>query len=59
MADFSAFPVMAVSLYVPLRQGTLKVAWDESTVNVIAQSFTVDANKDVTHWTARKIKEQW
>jgi len=37
----------------------VKVAWDESTVNVIAQSFTVDANKDVTHWTARKIKEQW
>jgi hypothetical protein len=37
----------------------VKVAWGESTVNAIAQSFTVDANKDGTHWTARKIKEQW
>lgn len=36
----------------------VKVAWGER-VNVIAQSFTVDTNKDVTHWTARKIKEQW
>jgi hypothetical protein len=37
----------------------VKVAWGESTVNAIAQSFTIDANKDVTHWTARKVKEQW
>ena len=37
----------------------VKVAWGESTVNAIAQSFTIDVNKDVTHWTARKIKEQW
>jgi hypothetical protein len=37
----------------------VKVAWGESTVNAIPQSFTVDANKDVTHWTARKVTEQW
>src|SRR5262249_53305349 len=37
----------------------VKVAWGESTVNAIAQSFTIDPNKDITHWTARKIKEQW
>jgi hypothetical protein len=37
----------------------VRVAWGDNTVNAIAQSFTVDANKDVTHWTARKIKEEW
>jgi hypothetical protein len=36
----------------------VRIVWGER-VNVIAQSFTVDANEDVTHWTARKIKEQW
>jgi hypothetical protein len=56
--------------YAPMQGGTValppgeyfadvRLAWGESTVNAIAQSFTVDANKDVTHWTARKVKEQW
>jgi hypothetical protein len=37
----------------------VKIAWGENAVNAIAQSFTVDTNKDGTHWTARRIKEQW
>ena len=33
----------------------VKIAWGEATVRAVAQSFTIDANKDATHWTARKV----
>jgi hypothetical protein len=37
----------------------VKIAWGEYAVSAVSQSFTIDTDKFSTHWTARKIAEQW
>ncbi len=37
----------------------VKIASGEYTVQAVAQSFTVDADKFASHWTARKIVGKW
>jgi hypothetical protein len=37
----------------------VKIGWGEMTVRQVAQSFTVAGDKFATHWTARKIVENW
>jgi hypothetical protein len=36
-----------------------KIASGETRVDAVAQSFTIGTDKEKTHWTARKITEQW